>query len=62
MTFLDHVEELRAAVWRSATVALILIAGAWFYSGRLLDALILYLLHGEKRWDHLSSDRSSSRN
>ena len=26
MTFLDHLEELRAAVWRSATVALILVA------------------------------------
>ncbi len=48
MTFLDHVEELRAAVWRSATVALILIATAWFFSGRILDALILYLLRGQK--------------
>jgi len=48
MTFLDHVEELRAAVWRSATVALILVATAWFFSGRILDALILYLLRGQK--------------
>jgi sec-independent protein translocase protein TatC len=48
MSFLEHLEELRAAVWRSATIALILIATAWFFSGRLLDTLILWLLHGEK--------------
>ena len=48
MTFLEHVEELRAAVWRSVAIAVILIATAWFFSGRLLDALILYLLRGQK--------------
>ncbi len=48
MSFLEHLEELRAAVWRSATVAIILIAVAWFFSGRILDALILYLLRGQK--------------
>jgi len=48
MSFLDHIEELRASVWRSAVVALILISAAWFYSGRLLDALILWLLKGQK--------------
>jgi sec-independent protein translocase protein TatC len=48
MSFLEHLEELRAAVWRSATVAIILIAIAWFFSGRILDALILYLLRGQK--------------
>jgi len=48
MTFLDHLEELRAAVWRSATVALILVATAWFFSGRILDALIVYLLRGQR--------------
>lgn len=48
MSFLEHLEELRSAVWRSATIALILIAAAWFFSGRLLDALILWLLRGEK--------------
>ncbi|TMQ49599.1 MAG: twin-arginine translocase subunit TatC [Candidatus Eisenbacteria bacterium] len=48
MTFLEHIEELRAAVWRSVAIAVILIATAWFFSGRLLDALILYLLRGQK--------------
>ena len=48
MSFLEHLEELRAAVWRAATVALVLIATAWFFSGRILDALILYLLRGQK--------------
>jgi sec-independent protein translocase protein TatC len=48
MSFLDHLEELRASVWRSATVALILVATAWFFSGRILDALILFLLRGQK--------------
>ena len=48
MSFLEHLEELRAAVWRSATVALILVGSAWFLSGRLLDALIVWLLHGQK--------------
>ena len=33
MTFLEHVEELRAAVWRSVAIAVILIATAWFFSG-----------------------------
>ncbi len=48
MSFLEHLEELRASVWRCATVALILVATAWFFSGRILDALLLYLLHGQK--------------
>jgi sec-independent protein translocase protein TatC len=48
MSFLDHVEELRASVWRAAVVALVFIATAWFFSGKILDALILYLLHGQK--------------
>ena len=38
MTFLE----------RSVAIAVILIATAWFFSGRLLDALILYLLRGQK--------------
>jgi len=48
MSFLEHLEELRAAVWRCATVAVVLIAIAWFFSGRILDALILFLLRGQK--------------
>ncbi len=48
MSFLEHIEELRAAVWRTATVALVFVATAWFFSGRLLDALILWLLRGQK--------------
>jgi sec-independent protein translocase protein TatC len=48
MSFLEHLEELRASVWRAATVALVLIATAWFFSGRILDALILFLLRGQK--------------
>lgn len=48
MSFLEHIEELRGALWRSATVALILVAAAWFFSGRLLDAMIRWLLPGQK--------------
>jgi sec-independent protein translocase protein TatC len=48
MSFLEHIEELRAALWRCATVVLVLVAAAWFFSGRLLDALILWLLRGQK--------------
>ena len=48
MSFLEHLEELRASVWRAATVALVLIATAWFFSGRILDAMILFLLRGQK--------------
>lgn len=48
MSFLEHLEELRGALWRCATVALVLIAAAWFLSGRILDALILRLLRGQK--------------
>jgi sec-independent protein translocase protein TatC len=48
MSFFEHLEELRASVWRAATVALVLIATAWFFSGRILDALILFLLRGQK--------------
>ncbi len=48
MSFLEHIDELRGAVWRAVVVALILIATAWFFSGRLLDALIVWLLKGQK--------------
>jgi len=46
MGFLDHLDELRTALGRTAVVTVILIAVAWAFSDRLLDWLITYLLHG----------------
>ena len=48
MSFLQHIDELRGAVWRAVAVAMILIVTAWFFSGRLLDALIYWLLKGQR--------------
>ncbi len=48
MSFLEHLDELRRAIGRAGIVAIILIAVAWFFSDRLLDALIGHLLHGER--------------
>jgi len=48
MSFLDHLDEMRRSLARAAVVAVILIAVAWAFSDRLLDALISYLLHGER--------------
>lgn len=48
MSFLDHLDELRRSLGRAGIVAVILIAVAWAFSDRLLDALISYLLHGER--------------
>ena len=48
MSFLEHLDDLRSALVRAGLVAVVLIAVAWFFSGRLLDALILHLLHGQK--------------
>lgn len=48
MSFLEHLDDLRSALVRAGFVAVILIAVAWFFAGRLLDALILHLLHGQK--------------
>jgi sec-independent protein translocase protein TatC len=48
MSFLEHLDELRRALARAGFVALILMGTAWFFSDRLLDALITHLLHGER--------------
>jgi sec-independent protein translocase protein TatC len=48
MSFLEHLDELRAALVRIAIVAVALIAAAWFFSDRLLDALVFRLLHGQR--------------
>ncbi|HET9951004.1 MAG TPA: twin-arginine translocase subunit TatC [Candidatus Eisenbacteria bacterium] len=48
MGFLDHLDELRTALGRTAVVTIILIGVAWAFSDRLLDSLIAYLLHGER--------------
>ena len=48
MSFLDHLDELRSAIGRAGVVSVILIGVAWAFSNRLLDALIVYLLHGER--------------
>ncbi|HKO21343.1 MAG TPA: twin-arginine translocase subunit TatC, partial [Candidatus Eisenbacteria bacterium] len=48
MTFLDHLDALRSALVRAAIVAGVLIATAWFFSDRLLEALIILLAPGQK--------------
>jgi sec-independent protein translocase protein TatC len=48
MSFLDHLEELRKSLFRVFLVALVLIAAAWAFSARLLDALIVLLAPGQK--------------
>jgi sec-independent protein translocase protein TatC len=48
MSFLEHLDDLRAGLVRTAIVVLILMATAWFLSNRLIDALVLHLLHGER--------------
>jgi len=44
MPLLEHLDELRKALFRIAVAAIILIGGAWAFSDRLLDALIIRLL------------------
>jgi sec-independent protein translocase protein TatC len=44
MPLLEHLDELRKALFRIAVAAVILIGGAWAFSDRLLDALIIRLL------------------
>lgn len=44
MPLLEHLDELRKALFRIALAAIILIGSAWAFSGRLLDALIIRLL------------------
>ncbi len=48
MSFLEHLDDLRSGILRAGLVAFILVVVAWFFAGRLLDALILHLLHGQK--------------
>ena len=48
MTFLDHLDELRSSLVRAAVVAGVLVAVAWYFSDRLLDALIILLAPGQK--------------
>jgi sec-independent protein translocase protein TatC len=48
MSFLEHLDEMRKAFGRAGIVAFVLIGTAWFFSDRLLDALIGHLLHGER--------------
>lgn len=48
MSFLEHLDDLRAGLFRAGIVAAVLIAVAWAVSGRLIDALVLHLLHGQR--------------
>ena len=48
MTFLDHLEELRKALFRVGLVALVLIAASWALSAQLLESLIVILAPGQK--------------
>jgi len=48
MTFLDHLEELRKALFRVGLVALVLIAASWALSAQLLESLIVMLAPGQK--------------
>lgn len=44
MPLLEHLDELRSALFRAAVVAIILVGAAWAFSDRLLDGLIVRLL------------------
>ena len=46
MTFLDHLDELRSSLVRTAVVAGIMVATAWYFSDRLLEGLITLLAPG----------------
>jgi Sec-independent protein secretion pathway component TatC len=48
MTFLDHLEELRKALFRVGLVALVLIAASWALSAQLLESLIVMLAPGRR--------------
>jgi sec-independent protein translocase protein TatC len=48
MSFLDHLEELRKAIIRALMVAFVLVCAAWYFSDRLLEALIEHLLPGQR--------------
>jgi sec-independent protein translocase protein TatC len=61
MSFLDHLDELRRSLARAGVVVAILVATAWAFSGRLLDALIAHLLHGERALALTPGEAFSSR-
>jgi sec-independent protein translocase protein TatC len=61
MSFLEHLDELRRAFARAGIVAIVLIAAAWAFSDRLLDALIGHLLHGERALALTPGEAFSSR-
>lgn len=44
MPLLEHLDELRKALFRIAIAAIVLVGAAWAFSDRLLDALIIRLL------------------
>jgi sec-independent protein translocase protein TatC len=44
MPLLEHLDELRKALFRIAVAAIVLVGAAWAFSDRLLDALIIRLL------------------
>ena len=48
MSLLDHLDELRRSLFRAALVAVVLVAAAWAFSDRLLDALIVRLIGDQK--------------
>jgi sec-independent protein translocase protein TatC len=48
MRFLEHLDVLRATLVRAAIVALTLVAASWFFSDRLLEALIQTLAPGQR--------------
>jgi len=48
MPLLEHLDELRSALFRVVIVAIVLVGAAWAFSGRLLDALIYRLIGDQK--------------
>ena len=48
MPLLEHLDELRSSLVRAAIVTAILVAAAWAFSDRLLDALIVRLIGNQK--------------
>lgn len=48
MPLLEHLDELRSALFRVAIVGVVLVGAAWAFSGRLVDALIYRLIGDQK--------------
>jgi sec-independent protein translocase protein TatC len=48
MSFLEHLEELRRAIFRAFLVAIVLVVAAYAFSDRLLEALITLLVPGQR--------------